>query len=72
MRICHYGFLANRCRRTKLTQIRTALAQGDHQTVHTETDDKTAGTCDGYPSPRCRIGSVRIIGFRAPLSFECG
>ena len=72
MRIRHYGFMANRCRKVKLAQIRSALAQGDPQTACTETDDDVPGAFDGYPCPKCRVGRLRVIGFLAPLRFEGG
>ncbi len=72
MRIRHYGFLANRCRKAKLAQIRTALAQSVQQTACAETDEEAAGAFDGYPCPKCRIGRVRVIGFLAPPRFEGG
>ncbi len=72
MRIRHYGFLANRCCKAKLAQIRTALAQGVQQTACAETDGETACAFDGYPCPECRIGRLRVIGSLAPLRFEGG
>ena len=72
MRIRHYGFLANRCRKAKLAQIRTALANRVQQTVCTETNDNAVSAFDGYPCPKCRIGRLRVIGFLAPLRFEGG
>jgi hypothetical protein len=72
MRIRHFGFLANRCRKAKLTQIRTALAQEDQQTDCAETNDEAAGGFDGYPCPECGIGRLRIVGSLAPLRFEGG
>jgi hypothetical protein len=70
MRIRHFGFLANRCRKAKLAQIRTALAQGVQQTACAETDVEAAGPFDGYPCPECGIGRLRLVGSLAPLRFE--
>lgn len=72
MRIRHYGFLANRCRKTKLAQIRSALAHMVPQTDCAETDDEAAGVFDGYRCPQCRIGRLRVIGFMAPPRLEGG
>jgi hypothetical protein len=72
MRIRHFGFLANRCRKAKLAQIRTALAQEDQQTDCAETNDEAAGAFDGYPCPECGIGRLRLVGSLAPLRFEGG
>jgi hypothetical protein len=72
MRIRHYGFLVNRCRKAKLAQIRTALAQVVQQTACAETDKEVSGAFDGYPCPKCRIGRLRVIGSLAPLHFEGG
>ena len=72
MRIRHYGFLANRCRKTKLAQIRTALAHMVQQTPSAETDDEAAYTFDGYPCPECRIGRLLVIGLLSPQRCEGG
>jgi hypothetical protein len=72
MRIRHFGFLANRCRKAKLAQIRTALAQGVQQTACAATDEKTAGAFYGYPCPQYRISRLRVIGSLAPLRFKGG
>jgi integrase len=63
MRIRHYGFLANCCRRKKLAQVRRALGQcaevqasesgeAAHSVRHT--------TNAGYPCPQCRTGRLLI------------
>jgi len=70
MRMHHYGFLADRYRKAKLAQIRTALAQGVQQTPSAETDGETSCAFDGYPCPKCRVDQLCAIGFVTPLSFE--
>jgi hypothetical protein len=69
MRIRHYGFLANRCRRTKLTQIRSALAQQEPQTACVDTDDDGPSAFDSYPCPKFLIGRLVVTGLLALLRF---
>ena len=70
MRIRHYGFLANRCRRAKLAQIRTALAHMVQQTPSAETGVEDTCTLPRYPCTQCRIGRLHVIGLLVPLCFE--
>lgn len=59
MRVRHYGFLANRCRRRRLAQIRRALAVID------KTPDTDVGANDPdprYTCPHCRKPTLRVIG----------
>lgn len=72
MRIRHFGFLANRCRRAKLAQIRTALAQVVQPIPRAETADDALCAFDGYPCTQCRIGRLHVIGTLAPRRFEGG
>lgn len=62
MRIRHYGFLANRGRREKLARIRRALAAPPPE----PTSDTTDTAIRAYPCPRCRRGTLRVIGLLAP------
>lgn len=62
MRIRHYGFLANRCHRDKLGRIRRALAAPPPQT----TSDTVDTAPSGYPCPRCRRGTLRVVATLAP------
>ena len=59
MRVRHYGFLANRCRRRRLAQIRRALAASEPAPAadHTADDPDPLSTC-----PQCRKPSMRVIG----------
>ncbi len=59
MRVRHYGFLANRCRRRRLAQIRQALA-----VVETAPDTDMAGSDKDptYTCPHCRRPTLRVIG----------
>ncbi len=62
-RVRHYGFLANRCRATRLETIRTVLAAPPPAP---ESAPAAAVPFDGYPCPSCGTGRMRIIGQLAP------
>jgi len=62
MRIRHYGFLANRCRRDKLARIRRALAAPPAAPSQESADTETPG----YPCPKCRRGRLLVIGMLVP------
>lgn len=65
MRIRHFGFLANRCRREKLAYIRRALALVTvPQTAGTAAADTTI---PDYRCPQCREGRLRVIALLPPL-----
>ena len=58
MRVRHYGFLANRCRRRRLAQIRRALAGADDDAA------KESAPSDGeatYRCPHCHTPTLRVI-----------
>ena len=77
MRIRHYGFLANRCRRQKLAQIRRRLqVQTEQAAAAPKSADKTA---DSVPiveqarlCPRCKTGHLIYIGEIVPKRGEYG
>jgi Putative transposase len=62
MRIRHYGFLANRCRKAKLTQIRACLEVADKASEPMKTKDEKdllANTVEPAPMcPHCTIGRL--------------
>ena len=66
MRVRHYGFLANRCRRRRLEQIRQALKPTGTTPATTAAADEPASKRDGPPErdepwtacPRCRTGTL--------------
>lgn len=69
MRIRHYGFLANRCRRQRLAQIRTALSttnSNSDDASHSKNDNTITAremparhaTC---PCPKCKQGRLIVI-----------
>jgi len=72
MRIRHYGFLSNRCRKEKLAKIRRYIAQPNEAALNHRTEQKTAkpmtiplgksrsnlGDC---PCPKCKAGKLQVI-----------
>jgi len=58
MRIRHCGFLANRCRATKLALIRDAIGQAQAQAQETAAEPATA---EHYRCPRCRQGRLQVV-----------
>ena len=69
MRIRHYGFLANRCRKAKLARIREWLAKP--QEVETSDGSKQAKDAD-WPCPKCRIGHLQVQSVFGPIRFSSG
>jgi hypothetical protein len=70
MRIRHFGFLANRCRRERLPAVRAALdAPSPAEAAHDETAREPF---DGYPCPDCRQGRLRVTAILPPRRFEGG
>jgi len=64
MQIRHFGFLANRCRRKKLAQIRHCLGQrpnADSQEVQNTDDANAFLIC-----PTCRKGHLQVIRIMRP------
>ena len=67
MRIRHYGFLANRCRRQKLAQIRQCLKdQAKQEVVEAVAHDKSSITVSAVEKqpccPRCKTGRLIVVG----------
>jgi hypothetical protein len=71
MRIRHYGFLANRCRRQRLAQIREAIEAAKTE-AKSEPDHSTASPFDGWSCPKCHQGYLRVIGLIAPRPWGGG
>jgi hypothetical protein len=63
MRVRHFGFLANRCRASRLAAIRTALAAPAPALAE---PPPPAAPFDGYPCPQCRTGRLRVIAHLTP------
>ncbi len=68
MRIRHFGFLANRCRRHRLAQIRTAIKAKAAETVERTQAEETPDR----PCPKCRRGRLRVVGEIAPKAWAGG
>jgi hypothetical protein len=67
MRVRHYGFLANRCRRERLAQIRQAIAvQAQVPKPETEARAEAAASDDTRACPRCRTGRLRVVAELSP------
>ena len=67
VRVRHYGFLANRCRRARLVQIRQAIAvPSDAPKSLTAVCANAAAGDDSRPCPRCRTGPLRVVAELAP------
>jgi len=67
MRVRHYGFLANRCRRARLGQIRQAIAaQAAVPKPQTDALGGAGASDDTRPCPRCRTGRLRVVAALAP------
>ncbi len=57
MRVRHYGFLANRCRKEKLAKIREWLGRpADDQSA----DEKREAKNNDWLCPKCHKGHMRI------------
>ncbi|MCC5809267.1 MAG: transposase [Ectothiorhodospiraceae bacterium] len=63
MRVRHYGFLANRCRRQRLEEIRAALsAPAPSDDDGSAADGRTDTMC-----PACRSGPMQVAMLVAPV-----
>jgi len=72
MRIRHYGFLANCCRRRKLAVVRTALAAAGQCVTAKGEQRQVPIRFEGYPCPNCRQGMLRVIAQLRPLRWKGG
>ena len=69
MRVRHFGFLANRCRARRLTDIRAALEAPPPQAPEAK---EQAAPFDGYPCTKCRKGRMQVIAHLAPQRRDPG
>lgn len=77
MRIRHYGFLANCCRKVKLSQIHSAFRAENKLTDRKKLEKQSstavpARTFDGYSCPKCRTGKLRVIAEILRPAFDSG
>jgi hypothetical protein len=62
MRIRHYGFLANRCRRQRMERIRQAIAvQAPTPQPETAARANAPTRDNARPCPHCRTGRLRVV-----------
>ena len=71
MRIRHYGFLANRCRKQKLAQIRQWLGQVAEKQAADESELAEAKQSD-WPCPKCHRGQMRVRMALSPIRLTGG
>jgi hypothetical protein len=62
MRVRHFGFLANCCRRKKLDVIRRQLPDIIEQKDNEKTNSHT--TC--WPCPNCKVGVLMLMSIALP------
>jgi hypothetical protein len=67
MKIRHFGYLANCCRKKRLPQIRTAIAQAEEAEAEPEQAAKPPGPeWEVWPCPVCQGGRLRIVAELPP------
>ncbi|MCP4378306.1 MAG: IS91 family transposase, partial [bacterium] len=64
MRVRHYGFLANRCRKEKLAKIRELLGQVVDEAA---TDESAQAKKSDWPCPKCHQGQMRVRLALSPI-----
>ncbi len=69
MRIRHYGFLANRCRKEKLAKIRAHLDRPAEEPPADEEEETKNGP---WPCPKCHQGYMRFCFEYPPLRLTGG
>ncbi len=78
MRIRHYGFLANRCRKQKLAQIRETLQNGDEpaatcaETKTSETHTSAVSLPKSQRCQKCRTGILQVVYEISPKRRQYG
>ncbi|HHJ40398.1 MAG: hypothetical protein AXA67_10175 [Methylothermaceae bacteria B42] len=76
MRIRHFGFLANRCRKTKLARIRACLASKEtsDEPGQLELDSRQSemGHSQAPICPHCKAGHLIAVTEIAPRRIEYG
>jgi len=69
MRVRHYGFLANRCRKEKLAKIREVLGQAADEAA---TDNSAQAKLNDWPCPKCHQGQMRVRLALSPIRLTGG
>ncbi|MGB5598350.1 MAG: IS91 family transposase [Thiothrix litoralis] len=74
MRIRHFGWLANACRKKKIADVRHAIAKQQGKQVPTTktTDSNVTPLFEGIPCPCCKKGIMRIRYALRPVKQEFG
>jgi hypothetical protein len=72
MRIRHYGFLANCCRKRCLAAIRADLASAPEPPLPEQTEGGGTRSDFQFPCPVCHIGRLRVIEEIPPQRFDGG
>ena len=69
MRVRHYGYLANRCRKEKLAKIRQLLGQ---QADDAAAEEPLQAQQNDWPCPKCHQGRMRIRIELSPIRLTGG
>ncbi len=69
MRIRHFGFLANRCRKEKLAKTREVLGQAPETS---EVEAPAEAESRDWPCPKCHQGQMRVFMTLAPVTLSGG
>jgi hypothetical protein len=73
MRIRHFGFLANRCRETKLERIRAWLKDQDRaDTAEEQAKAAEPALVETDRCPKCRLGRLRVCDTIVPARLKQG
>lgn len=66
MRVRHFGFLANRCRRSQLARIRQALSSPKEDRPEVVDDSRS----EPWPCPACGSGRLRVVRPISPIRIQ--
>ncbi len=69
MRVRHYGYLANRCRKEKLAKIRQLLGQ---QADDAAAEEPLQAQQNDWPCPKCHQGQMRVRMELSPIRLTGG
>ena len=72
MRIRHYEFLANRCRKEKLVKIRQWLGQTPSEQAADESTEAKQANNNDWPCPKCHRGQMRVRMALSPIRLTGG